>query len=49
MMDMQKADPEWNIVLLRYFNSISAHKSGLISENPNDIPNNLIPYVTNEI
>lgn len=46
MMDMQKADPEWNIVLLRYFNPIGAHKSGLIGENPNGIPNNLMPYVT---
>lgn len=46
MMDMQKADEEWNIVLLRYFNPIGAHKSGLIGENPNGIPNNLMPYVT---
>ena len=41
MMDMQKADPEWNIVLLRYFNPIGAHPSGLIGEDPNGIPNNL--------
>ena len=46
MMDMQKADPEWNIVLLRYFNPIGAHPSGRIGENPNGIPNNLMPYVT---
>lgn len=46
MMDIQKADPEWNIVLLRYFNPIGAHPSGTIGENPNGIPNNLMPYVT---
>ena len=46
MMDMQKADPEWNVVLLRYFNPIGAHPSGRIGENPNGIPNNLMPYVT---
>ncbi|MCF0202307.1 MAG: UDP-glucose 4-epimerase GalE [Bacteroidaceae bacterium] len=46
LMDVQKADPEWNIVLLRYFNPIGAHKSGLIGENPNGIPNNLMPYIT---
>lgn len=45
-MDIQKADPEWNIVLLRYFNPIGAHKSGLIGEDPNGIPNNLMPYIT---
>ncbi len=45
-MDIQKSDNEWNIVLLRYFNPIGAHKSGLIGENPNGIPNNLMPYVT---
>lgn len=45
-MDMYRADPEWNIVLLRYFNPIGAHKSGLIGENPNGIPNNLMPYIT---
>ncbi len=44
--DIHKADPEWNIVLLRYFNPIGAHKSGMIGENPNGIPNNLMPYVT---
>lgn len=39
------ADPEWNIILLRYFNPIGAHKSGLIGEDPKGIPNNLVPYV----
>ena len=38
-------DNEWNIVLLRYFNPIGAHKSGLIGEDPNGIPNNLVPYI----
>lgn len=46
LMDVQKADPEWNIVLLRYFNPIGAHESGRIGENPNGIPNNLMPYIT---
>lgn len=46
LMDIQKADPEWNVILLRYFNPIGAHKSGMIGENPNGIPNNLMPYVT---
>ncbi len=46
LSDMQKADPEWNIILLRYFNPIGAHKSGTIGENPNGIPNNLMPYIT---
>lgn len=46
MIDMQKADSEWNIVLLRYFNPIGAHPSGRIGENPNGIPNNLMPYIT---
>lgn len=44
--DIQKADPEWNVILLRYFNPIGAHKSGLMGENPNGIPNNLMPYIT---
>ena len=43
--DVQKADPEWNVVLLRYFNPIGAHKSGLIGEDPAGIPNNLLPFV----
>ena len=46
MIDVQKADPEWNVVLLRYFNPIGAHQSGTIGENPNGIPNNLMPYIT---
>ena len=46
LMDIQKADKEWNVVILRYFNPIGAHKSGKIGENPNGIPNNLLPYVT---
>lgn len=46
MTDVQKADPEWNVVLLRYFNPIGAHQSGTIGENPNGIPNNLMPYIT---
>ena len=43
--DLYKSDPSWNIVILRYFNPIGAHESGLIGENPNDIPNNLMPYI----
>ena len=46
LSDIQKADPTWNVILLRYFNPIGAHKSGLIGENPNGIPNNLMPYIT---
>ncbi|MBE6541374.1 MAG: UDP-glucose 4-epimerase GalE [Ruminococcaceae bacterium] len=46
LTDIQKADNEWNVVLLRYFNPIGAHKSGMIGENPNGIPNNLMPYIT---
>ena len=46
LMDVQKADQEWNVVLLRYFNPIGAHKSGTIGEDPNGIPNNLVPYIT---
>ena len=45
LMDTAAADPEWSIVALRYFNPIGAHPSGLIGENPNGIPNNLVPYV----
>lgn len=44
--DLCKADSEWNVTLLRYFNPIGAHKSGRIGENPNGIPNNLMPYIT---
>ena len=46
LADIQKADNEWNVILLRYFNPIGAHKSGTIGENPNGIPNNLMPYIT---
>lgn len=46
LTDIQKADPSWNVILLRYFNPIGAHKSGKIGENPNGIPNNLMPYIT---
>lgn len=44
--DFYVSDPEWNIILLRYFNPIGAHKSGLIGEDPKGIPNNLTPYIT---
>jgi len=43
--DVQKSAPEWNIVILRYFNPIGAHPSGLIGEDPSGIPNNLLPFV----
>ena len=46
LTDVQRADPQWNVVLLRYFNPIGAHESGLIGENPRGIPNNLMPYIT---
>ena len=46
LSDLTVADPEWSVVLLRYFNPIGAHESGLIGESPNGIPNNLMPYVT---
>ena len=45
LTDIQKADPEWNVILLRYFNPIGAHKSGMIGEDPKGIPNNLLPYI----
>ena len=45
LRDIAVADPEWSICLLRYFNPIGAHESGLIGEDPNGIPNNLLPYV----
>lgn len=44
--DLFVADSSWNIALLRYFNPVGAHKSGLIGEDPNGIPNNLIPYIS---
>lgn len=46
LTDMQFARPEWNVLLLRYFNPVGAHKSGRIGEDPNGIPNNLMPYIT---
>lgn len=45
LFDLAKSDSEWSIACLRYFNPIGAHSSGLIGENPNGIPNNLLPYV----
>ena len=45
MQDLYKADNEWNIILLRYFNPVGAHESGLIGEDPKGIPNNLMPFV----
>ena len=45
LSDLYVGDPEWSVVLLRYFNPIGAHKSGLIGEDPKGIPNNLVPYV----
>lgn len=46
LKDLYKADASFNIALLRYFNPIGAHPSGLIGEDPNGIPNNLVPYIT---
>ena len=46
LTDFHVADPEWNVVLLRYFNPIGAHESGLIGEDPKGIPNNLMPYIS---
>ena len=45
LTDFHTADPEWNVVLLRYFNPIGAHESGRIGEDPKGIPNNLVPYI----
>ncbi|OOR87983.1 UDP-glucose 4-epimerase GalE [Moraxella caviae] len=45
LADIQKSDPRWSVVLLRYFNPVGAHESGLIGEYPNGIPNNLLPYI----
>ena len=45
MMDLQHANPSWSVIILRYFNPIGAHESGKIGEQPNGIPNNLLPYV----
>lgn len=47
LKDLYKADSEWSISLLRYFNPVGAHESGLIGENPSGIPNNLMPFITN--
>jgi UDP-glucose 4-epimerase len=46
LKDLHISDPAWNIALLRYFNPVGAHESGLIGEDPNGIPNNLMPFVT---
>ena len=46
LRDLIVADPEWSVVLLRYFNPVGAHKSGLIGEHPNGIPNNLMPFIS---
>jgi UDP-glucose 4-epimerase len=45
LSDLYLADPHWNVALLRYFNPVGAHKSGRIGEDPNGIPNNLVPYI----
>ncbi|MGF7142996.1 UDP-glucose 4-epimerase [Anaerotaenia torta] len=45
LTDLNRSDPEWNIILLRYFNPVGAHVSGLIGEDPQGIPNNLVPYI----
>lgn len=45
LTDLHTADPKWNVVLLRYFNPIGAHESGLMGEDPKGIPNNLLPYI----
>lgn len=46
LQDLYVSDSDWNVILLRYFNPIGAHKSGRIGENPKGIPNNLLPYIT---
>ncbi|HYE82841.1 MAG TPA: UDP-glucose 4-epimerase GalE [Clostridia bacterium] len=46
LTDIAKADPDWSVALLWYFNPVGAHESGLIGESPNGIPNNLMPYIT---
>jgi UDP-glucose 4-epimerase len=45
LRDLHQSDPDWNIALLRYFNPVGAHASGRIGEDPNGIPNNLVPYI----
>ncbi len=46
LKDIQIANPNWNVIILRYFNPVGAHESGLIGEDPNGIPNNLMPYIS---
>ncbi|KZN68340.1 UDP-glucose 4-epimerase GalE [Pseudoalteromonas luteoviolacea] len=46
LKDLAQSDPRWSIAILRYFNPVGAHASGLIGEDPNGIPNNLLPYIT---
>lgn len=46
LTDIQHANPDWNVILLRYFNPVGAHPSGLIGESPNGIPNNLMPFIS---
>ncbi|HSO27389.1 MAG TPA: UDP-glucose 4-epimerase GalE, partial [Anaerolineales bacterium] len=46
LRDLQAADPKWNVILLRYFNPVGAHESGRIGEDPNGIPNNLLPFIS---
>jgi UDP-glucose 4-epimerase len=46
LQDLYASDNAWNIILLRYFNPVGAHKSGRIGEDPNGIPNNLVPFIT---
>lgn len=45
LRDLKKADPAWRVALLRYFNPVGAHESGLIGEDPNGVPNNLMPFI----
>ena len=45
LRDLYNSDKEWNVILLRYFNPVGAHKSGTIGESPKGIPNNLMPYI----
>jgi UDP-glucose 4-epimerase len=45
LQDLYRSDPTWNIAILRYFNPVGAHESGRIGEDPNGIPNNLVPYI----
>ena len=46
LTDFQKANPDWSITLLRYFNPVGSHQSGLLGEDPNGIPNNLMPFIS---